>query len=60
MVLEKLRVAGPPRVRLRVLFEPMPVPSCTFWLTTVKLKEETEAKKGERKLKSGHKKAWAC
>jgi hypothetical protein len=34
-LLEDLRVAGTPHVRLRVPFEPMPVLSCTFWLTNV-------------------------
>ena len=43
-----------PRMRLRVLCEPMRVRSCTFWR---KLKEETEATKGETKLKGGHQKA---
>ena len=43
-------------MRLRVLCEPMPVRSSPF-AHERKLKEETEATKGETKLKGGHQKA---
>ena len=56
--LEKLRVAGAPTREAEAALRASSLPH--LLAHDRKLKEETETKKGETKLKSGHKKAWAC
>ena len=59
-LLEKLRVAGAPTREAEGALRTYASSLMHLLAHDRKLKEETEAKKGETKLKSGHKKAWAC